>query len=436
MATLDQIIDIQIERKTGAIPRPNFGLPLLVASKPRTAGRVAEYADLDAVGEDFGVTDEAYLWATRFFSQSPRPNKLLVAGTDITTNVAITYADNTTYAFRINGTLVSVTTTTGGSAADVVDDLIAAAGVAGVTSDVAFTDNGDDFDIDPASGEPPYKFEVDSTDEGSYAVTFTSNETPAVVLGAAAEVRDDWFVIAYDQPNTSSASNATYTAIADYADANKKMFGYRTTDSNAVDGASTTDLAYVLNAASYNNTFGILADADTDYSDAALIAQIFTRDPGTVTAKFKTLTGIIPSPLTGAQQAAADAKKLNYYVEVGGVGITQEGTTAVGEFIDVIRDVFWIELNMQADVYSLLVNNAKVPLNNSGIALIEGAVRARLQRAVVIGILNDGSVAVSVPDVSDIPTAQKATRTLPDVTFNATLAGAIHFVKIRGTVAV
>jgi hypothetical protein len=40
------------------------------------------------------------------------------------------------------------------------------------------------------------------------------------------------------------------------------------------------------------------------------------------------------------------------------------------------------------------------------------------------------------PKVKDVSSADRANRVLPDVTFSATLAGAIHAVEILGTISV
>jgi hypothetical protein len=83
------------------------------------------------------------------------------------------------------------------------------------------------------------------------------------------------------------------------------------------------------------------------------------------------------------------------------------------------------------------VNAKKIPYTAKGIAVIEGAVRQVLKQASlppIEGINPDFEVIV--PDIADVPDADKSTRTLNNVQFNATLTGAIHKVNLQGTISV
>ena len=64
-------------------------------------------------------------------------------------------------------------------------------------------------------------------------------------------------------------------------------------------------------------------------------------------------------------------------------------------------------------------------------------VREILDLGITQGILAaDPAPTITVLKVADVSQADKANRNLPDITFNATLAGAIHKVTVRGTVSV
>ena len=116
---------------------------------------------------------------------------------------------------------------------------------------------------------------------------------------------------------------------------------------------------------------------------------------------------------------------------------------AEGEFIDIMRGVDWITARMEENVYSKLVNSNKIPYTIEGISIIEGAIRQTLDNAIANGVLTpdpetyDGNpYEVVVPIISEISTNDRANRLLPDVTWEARLAGAIHKVIIRGKVVV
>ena len=129
-------------------------------------------------------------------------------------------------------------------------------------------------------------------------------------------------------------------------------------------------------------------------------------------------------------------KNCNYYSEVGGVNITQEGKVASGEWIDIIIGTDWIEARLRENVFSALVNNRKSPYDDTGITLIEGLVKGVLNQAADAGILQKDSIVVSVPRYADIPQADKLARKLPNVKFSALYQGAIHRTTINGTISV
>jgi hypothetical protein len=173
-----------------------------------------------------------------------------------------------------------------------------------------------------------------------------------------------------------------------------------------------------------------------DYPDAAWMGEGFPYEPGTSTWAYKTLNGVTPDTLLASQETALKNKNCNYYTTVGGVSITQEGKVASGEYIDIIIGTDWIEARLREAVYSALVNNRKIPYDDTGIAMIEGLVKGVLNEAASKGILQADSIAVTVPKYADIPQADKLARKLPDVKFSALYQGAIHSVTINGTISV
>jgi hypothetical protein len=85
-------------------------------------------------------------------------------------------------------------------------------------------------------------------------------------------------------------------------------------------------------------------------------------------------------------------------------------------------------------VFSELVNAEKIPYTDAGVQVIKAAMDGVLDLAVRRGVL--ASYESSAPLVADVPDADKIARTLPDITFDGVLAGAIHKVQVRGTVSV
>lgn len=262
----------------------------------------------------------------------------------------------------------------------------------------------------------------------------SGDATVAASLSAIQNENNDWYGIVVDQ-----AMVADFDDIAAWVESAKKLAIFWTTDANAPDSTKTTDLASVLKAASYDRSaviYHVTPSTGADYPDAAWMGEGFPYAPGSSTWAYKTLKGVTADKLTGTQESALKAKNCNYYMVVGGVAITQEGKVASGEWIDIIIGTDWIEARLRETVYSALVNNRKLPYDDTGIAVIEGLVKGVLNDAAAAGILQADSIQVTVPRYADIPQADKVSRHLPDVKFTALYQGAIQRVTINGTISV
>lgn len=243
-----------------------------------------------------------------------------------------------------------------------------------------------------------------------------------------------WYAVA-----PAGVDESLFASIAAWVEVNEKIFAYTTTKTvNPV-------------ATEYARTFGIygmVTTADTvietynAYAHVAWLTEGFSYTPGEETWAFKSLTTITPSVLTTAEIATLKAANLNYYIEVAGKGITQEGKVTGGEWIDVIRFRDWLISDMQTRVFNLFVSNPKVPFTDSGISLIDNQMIASLKQGQKNGGISEDSYdeddtllsgyTTTVPRASAVSDADKAARTLNDCTFTARLAGAIHATTISG----
>lgn len=255
----------------------------------------------------------------------------------------------------------------------------------------------------------------------------------AASIDAVIDESNDWYaLILIDR--TQSVVEAAAAKIETL----KKIFITASADTDILDGASTTDVAYVLSQLNYERT-GVLyhSTAATAWPEAAWLGRMLPLDPGEGTWKFKTLVGVAADDLTEGQILAAEGKNCNVYIPIGGVSITSEGVVVSGEFIDVTRFIDFFEARTQENVYSTLINVEKIPYTNKGIAAVESAVRKTIGLGLDVGgIAPDPTPVVSVPDVLDVDSADKAARLLQNVEFAFTLAGAIHKVEIDGYVSV
>jgi len=256
-------------------------------------------------------------------------------------------------------------------------------------------------------------------------------ETLTDALDAIEAENSDFYAVAIE-----STLQADQELLATWIEARRKIAVVRSDDADVL-AATVTDIAGVLNAASRERTAVIYGGDVTVYQDMAWLGRILPALPGSITWKFKTLSGVSADNLTGTEITNLTSKKANWYNRIGGVDITEEGWMASGEFIDVIRGVDFIHARMQEAIFARLVNLPKVPYTNQGADVIVAEMDGVLERSEKQGILtNDPKFSITKPDVRDIAFNDRAARLLPDIKFEGVLAGAVHKITISGVVTV
>jgi len=254
-------------------------------------------------------------------------------------------------------------------------------------------------------------------------------ETVGDALTAISEENDDWYALAL-----TSRVEADQEAAAAYIQSEAKICGLGSAEANIL-SATTPNIANTLFDNSYSRSYSFYnAEAATKYPECAWFGRVLPALPGSITWKFKTLSGIIPDALSGTARTNIRNVKGNYYNRIGGVSIAEEGWMGDGSFIDEIRGVDFIKARMQEAIYARLVNLPKVPYTNAGADIIVNEMEAVLKLSESQGILVPGLSVVTKPNVRDLPFNDKATRNLPNLTFRAILQGAVHRIEIRGVV--
>ena len=196
---------------------------------------------------------------------------------------------------------------------------------------------------------------------------------------------------------------------------------------------------YLLKNLGYLYTWGFwrakIATSDV-WTVAALAGKEFPKDPGKSQFGLKTLAGQYVDTLTDAQRQAIESYNGNHYTLLGDVGVTYDGKTASGEWMDVVRDLASLRVNLQYDFADLLISNDKIAFTDDGIGTVVTALRARLDTSVADGILADTPrYTITAPRAAAVSTANRQARRLAGVTFNARLAGSILKIQVRGRVA-
>lgn len=428
MTQLTDIIDIQISRETAAVAQTNFNVPLFISAHTNFVERARVYSSLLAVADDFASTDTAYIAASKLFGQTLKPANIVIGRRQIpgaTVNVASVVA-STSYVLTISGVTISYTSAALDTAIEIATGLKAAYTVTPVTG-VSVVDNLDGT------------LTITSTVDWSLKVTPNlskasqpSTETWPDTITAVQNANDTWFALAIE-----SHLEDDVLAVAGVIEAKKKIFGTSSADVD-VKGTGTTDVFSQLKALSYQRTFGLWsADADTMFPECSWIGYQLQEQPGSNTWAYKTLSGVTVSKLSDTEAKNIQDKNGNTYETVGGLNTTVGGKMFGGEWIDVMVFVDWLEQRMKERLWFRMANSKKIPYTSAGAAIIEAEIRAQLNDGIRAGGLAESPApVVTVPDVLSVSANLRAQRIFEGITFEARLAGAIHFVKIRGTVTV
>lgn len=241
----------------------------------------------------------------------------------------------------------------------------------------------------------------------------------ADALKAVTELHNDFYFLLSDTRDA-----AIQGVLSDYAEEAGKMYftAVASEDALTVEGERTVVMVH---------------DKPETYPEAAWIGNCSTQNPGAITWKFKNLKGIAAAAFTNAEIDAIHAKNFNTYVQKLGFLQTSAGKTASGEYIDNVRAEDHLRSRLEQEVSKLFATNGKVPYTDAGIALVANVVRTVLRQEADNGIIAtdaDGKpmFAVVVPKRSDIDQFDVASRTLNNVNWTATLAGAVEQVTING----
>lgn len=440
MATLDDIVLVQIALQTTGVARGNFGTPMIVAPLMSFPERVRVYNSYTAAAED-NLPPSLLTALSDAFGQIPRPRYIKVGRRAVLKGV-IQVTDIIalgTYSFTVGSQLYTYTADATPTAAEIVaglaanvladtDEIITATAV-GNTLEVAWIGNS-----------------IDSIKLLSHLEWGTISP-----LAAASAVEDDLTAITDEDQSwyglvMVERVKATQLKAAEWTEANDRLFITATDEADVLNAGLTTDLISTLKNSRYYRTAALYhTNAATEYPDAAWAARVFTIQPGAETWALKGLASVTPSPLTATQKQTVVNKGGNTFeFYQSQVALTNPGKVSAGEWIDVIRFRDWLKDVVQTNMVQMMINRDKVPYTDPGIQLCVNNLRKSLQEGVKVGGIApdeldaDGNTVpgfvITYPRSVELAPNIKASRVL-SLGFTARLAGAIHVVEIAGALA-
>lgn len=331
-----------------------------------------------------------------------------------------------TYVANTEGTTVTYTATTAGSA-DTIPEKI------------------DVFEDEQMSSASAVTASVVKFVNGKDAVSAPDNLIETI-KAFQANIDNDWYYLLTDRDDDEYVS-----ALAKFAEASEP--------SEAELGAGVEDHRKFYMGQTSNKNFAnetaraavIYADAEhlNEEADAAYTGNVGPFYPESVTWKFKRPqdgnaaasegTKLITLPLlTEDERDQLLENHVNFLTEEYKRQYVKNGTCLNGEFIDVVLGGDWIAKRMRDLLYDILLSNPNINYDDAGFGLVATAVMQALAEAVNLNIIardpesNTGVFNLTVPKYAESTEEQRANRTMPDITWEAQLAGAIHQVKTKG----
>lgn len=487
---IKRFVDVEIKKDAPRVSAVGFGILMVITDSDllSTSRRHRRFTTAESVSDFFGASSEEYKAADAFFYQDPfleeQPEEiqfgrfvddaiaaLLECGdspeTDVDAWKAITDGE---FAVTIDGGLVELagldfsSVTSLADVATVIDTALGAngdcyflinrfninSGTTGAASTITVLDTvaipaGTDISgsayLDGDIIASPTNLGGSILSQGQIAEDFDT------ALGAIEDINSDWYAMgALKKFRDVSVTED----MADEIESRRKMFLIATNDANTVVLGSTSTLAYYVKNANYKRTATIYHDNADLYPDMSWMGQQLPKDIGSTNWAYKTLAGIaegaevdIPTvALTESQKDAALDVNSNVYTEILAAEFVYFGTMGggknpdkEGEFIDIIRNIDFLQARTEEGLLSLLLERDIIPFTNAGITMVDTRLKSRLdQYGVKQGILVDGTVVTSFPKRADVSQTDRDDRLLPDGAFTAELQGGINTVIVRGTV--
>lgn len=433
--TLTNHVSGTISLDSVGVALDNFHVPILVSYNADAWGaqRKRSYTDLAGVKTDFpSTTGPEYLFASRFFGQTPHGQTLAIGRGALKPTQKFTLVPTVrdSYTFRLNvggdGATTKECTFTSDASATLAEICTGVMDAINTVVGKNFTATGGVTDVVVTADAAGEWFWIEVQNPEDFTIV-EDHADPGIATDLAAILTesDDWYALV-----TTHNSDALVKAAADWANSNKKIYVFDTVETEALLEAAdgTQGTLDDIDALAYNGVLGIHHPRPADMVPAGILGKWLAYEPGAAVVYGKTITGATAQKLTSTYRTNLVDRDANFYETVAGAGRFFDGSVGgTYAFIDVKRNVDYMENLIQTRCYAALVGAPIVPMDDEGIGIVEAALRGVADELVAMRILrSDPAPVVSVPKASAISAADKAARILRNVKISGELAGAVQ----------
>lgn len=425
MGEIDNRVNIAVTIADTSATRAGFGIMAIVHEHEKGTSRVLTYNDLDGLKADFPSYTPVGRYGEIFFSQAFKAQTIKV----IEVENGETYTQALDAAALLDNDWYEIGTP---SHLQANQELIAAYALANKKSAINVID-----DI-VAIG-------TGTTDLGSVLKALTNNRAATYYSGLAGE---ELAVTSIAVAGTTATVTHTAASIALLAGQKIGVWGsVLNTDLNSSWTISavnlTTEFEFIVPAGTSTTT---ATDANgwakMNLVDAAIAGKMLPQDAGSRTWDLQQLSAVTADNLSATAQTNLGGKNINWFTTVAGLNVTGGlktggggGKLASGRYIDVQRGADWLESNLQIDLFELMVREGgDLGYDALGFQKVESTIAIRLNDGLSKGFLTpfvSGQFAgndwiIQMPNLADIPQADKTNRLLAGIKIYALIRGKIH----------
>lgn len=425
MSELDNRVNITVLIADTTATREGFGTLAIVHTHQQSLSIIETYSSLDDLIAVFPAYTPVGKYATQFFSQAFTAEQIKVIEQTTTVTQALTdaaAADNDWYAIGLPSKDQSEQEET--------------AAYALANGKLAVNTYGDSDAITTAT-----------TDLGSVLQALSNNRAATwYSADAGLEFQTDTITVA---STTATADITTFvTAYGSNPIQVGDTVGIWTSAVSALNATWTVvtvganDFTFTVPAGTSSDVAAADAWQSLNQIDAAISGKMLPLDAGSRTWDLQTISGVTPDILTGTAQTNLGAKNINWFTTVAGINATGGakiggggGKLASGRYIDIQRGADWLESNLQVDLFELMVNEqGNLGYDAIGFQKIESKIAIRLNDGLDKGFLtpftsgqfSGENWVIQMPNLADIPSADKTNRLLDGITIYANIRGKIH----------
>jgi Protein of unknown function (DUF3383) len=441
---LSEIVSVSISL-SGANPTfANFGAGLFAAYHTQYTDRVRLYTSEAAVATDFPATSNTSTCllvqqaAAEFFGANPSPSQFLVgrralAGTCTYTLTALDSTAGDLISFSLEGKLIS--TTAGASTSATAAAINLAITSSTITASVTCAQVGPVITATATTAGHVLRWQNWNINQVDLENTTLD---PGIATDMAAILNASIALGGFYGVTLDSQSDAEVKALASWVNTATLKELFFDSGDTSITSNTTTDLFSVLKSDGYARCVPLYNGNDTwSFAGVAFMAVSLVNTPGSYTLDLKELVGVTPDNLTDSIATIIQNKNGNIYRTLAGLELTTKGTNSNGGYEDTQRFTDWLTNTMQIRLLALLAGVKKLPYTDKGVRTVGACIGGVLQDGIRVGGLSDDpdeAPVVNLPlPVSGIAASYITARNLPNVTFQATLAGAIQSIPIVGT---